>query len=149
MGATIAVSSRKRRRDGVQPDINVTPLVDVVLVLLIIFMVITPALGGYAAVLPKAVTSAPEKEERVTLGIDNQGRYYVDETGRPVAPEQLAQALQNAYSTRPEDHVLYLKADQGIAYSVVLTAIDAARAAGVRRIGAITELPAPKPEEEG
>ena len=112
-------------------------------------MVITPTLGGYVAVLPKAVTAAPEKDDRVTLGIDQQGRYYVDETGQPVAPASLTQALMNAYAARPGDHVLYLKADQGVAYSVVLTAIDAARAAGVSRIGAITEMPVPTDEEEG
>jgi biopolymer transport protein TolR len=124
----------------VNSDINVTPMIDVMLVLLIIFMVVTPALGGYAAILPKAVTSAPEKEDRVTLGIDNQGRYYLDESPGQIPLEQLSNVLRQAYSTRPEDHVLYLKADRGVQYSVVLSAIDAARVAGVRRIGAITEI---------
>jgi len=124
----------------VNADINVTPMIDVMLVLLIIFMVITPAMAGYVAVLPKAVTSAPEKEERVTLGIDNQGKFYLDEKQVPQA--QLAAALQQQYATRPEDHILYLKADHGVQYSVILTAIDAAREAGVAKIGAITEMPA-------
>ena len=53
----------------VNADINVTPMIDVMLVLLIIFMVVTPALAGYTAILPKAKTAAPEKEKRVTLGI--------------------------------------------------------------------------------
>ena len=124
-------------------EINVTPMIDVMLVLLIIFMVITPSLAGYTAVLPKAITAAPEKEERVTLGIDNQGRYFIDEEGKPIPPQQLTQALMAAYAKRPpDDHILYLKADQGVEYSVVLTAIESARQAGVARIGAITELPA-------
>ena len=59
----------------VTADINVTPMIDVMLVLLIIFMVVTPALAGYTAVLPKARTAAPEKEDRVTLGIDRAGKY--------------------------------------------------------------------------
>ena len=127
----------------VNSEINVTPMIDVMLVLLIIFMVITPALAGYTAVLPKAYTAAPEKEDRVTLGIDTQGRYHLDEDPGVIAPDQLAAALRQAYSTRdPEDHVLYLKADVGVDYAVVLTAIDAARVAGVRRIGAITEAAA-------
>jgi len=124
-------------------DINVTPMIDVMLVLLIIFMVITPALAGYTAVLPKAVTAAPEKEDRVTLGIDNEGRYYLDEEGKPIPPQQLTQALVAAYQKRPpDDHVLYLKAHDAVEYSVVLTAIESARQAGVARIGAITEIPA-------
>jgi biopolymer transport protein ExbD/biopolymer transport protein TolR len=127
----------------VNSDINVTPMIDVMLVLLIIFMVITPAMAGYKAILPKAVMAGPDKEDKVTLGIDNQGRFWLEKS-TPMAPipeQQLTARLQQAYASRPEDHVLYLKADQGVQYSVVLTAIDAARNAGVRKIGAITEQP--------
>jgi biopolymer transport protein ExbD/biopolymer transport protein TolR len=131
----------------VNSEINVTPMIDVMLVLLIIFMVITPALAGYTAELPKAYTAAPEKEDRVTLGIDTEGRYHLDESPGVIPPDQLATALRSAYATRPDDHVLYLKADNGVEYSVVLTAIDAARVAGVRRIGAITESAAAQPAE--
>ncbi len=125
--------------NDVNADINVTPMIDVMLVLLIIFMVITPALAAYAVQLPRAATVAPEKEERVTLGIDSRGLYYLEEAARPVPPAELTARLRELYAARPEDHVLYLKADQGVEYGVVLTAIDAARAAGVRRIGAIAE----------
>jgi biopolymer transport protein ExbD len=125
----------------VNADINVTPMIDVMLVLLIIFMVITPALAGYQWTAPKALTAAPEKEKRVTLGIDKTGRYFVGEPPKPVSPADLTQALKQQYASHPDDHTLYLKADNAVAYSVVLTAIDAAREAGVRRIGAITELP--------
>ena len=131
----------------VNNEINVTPMIDVMLVLLIIFMVLTPALAGYTAVLPKAYTAAPEKDDRVTLGIDTDGRYHLDESPGVIPPDQLASALRNAYATRPDDHVLYLKADNGVEYSVVLTAIDAARVAGVRRIGAITEAATTTPAE--
>jgi biopolymer transport protein ExbD len=132
----------------VTADINVTPMIDVMLVLLIIFMVVTPALAGYTAVLPKAKTSAPEKDKRVTLGIDRQGFYYIEgKQSVKVAPAQLAAELQKAYTTRPDDHVLYLKADNQAGYDKVLTAIDAARTAGVRRIGAITEMPAVKAKD--
>lgn len=143
-----------REGSAVTSDINVTPMVDVMLVLLIIFMVITPALAGYHVTLPKSANALPERDERVTLGIDINGNYYLDEQPQPVAPEQLAPRLRELYATRPEDHVLYMKADQGVEYSVVLTAIDAARAAGVRRVGAITEMaqpaaPASGSQEEG
>jgi len=132
----------------VNADINVTPMIDVMLVLLIIFMVVTPALAGYTAVLPKAKTAAPEKEKRVTLGIDKAGFFYIEgKQTVKVAADQLPAELQKAYATRPDDHILYLKADGGAGYDKVLTAIDAARAAGVRRIGAITELPAQKAKQ--
>ncbi|HYJ80453.1 MAG TPA: biopolymer transporter ExbD [Longimicrobiaceae bacterium] len=135
----------------VNADINVTPMIDVMLVLLIIFMVVTPALSGYQAVLPKAKTSAPEKDKRVTLGIDKAGDFYIEGTaGQPtekVTSAQLAAELAERFRARPEDHVLYMKADHEAGYDRVLTAIDAARNAGVRRIGAITEMPAARTKQ--
>ncbi|MDQ3388416.1 MAG: biopolymer transporter ExbD [Gemmatimonadota bacterium] len=127
----------------VTADINVTPMIDVMLVLLIIFMVVTPQLAGYTAVLPKARMAAPEKDDRVTLGIDTQGQYWIEDVPNPgpIADDQLAARLQSAYANRPEDHILYLKADYSVGYDRILTAIDAARIAGVARIGAITEIP--------
>src|SRR3954471_3599629 len=86
----------------VNADINVTPMIDVMLVLLIIFMVVTPALAGYTAILPKAKTAAPEKEKRVTLGIDKAGFFYIEGKQTVKVPEdQLTQKLKDAYSTRP------------------------------------------------
>ncbi|HEV2149918.1 MAG TPA: biopolymer transporter ExbD [Longimicrobiaceae bacterium] len=123
-------------------EINVTPMIDVMLVLLIIFMVVTPSITSMA-LLPKAATAVPEKEDRVTLGIDEAGRYFLDgdRAAGPIAPEELEVRLRAAYARRPpEDHVLYLKADKRVPYARVLTAVDAARQAGVSRIGAITEL---------
>ena len=132
----------------VNAEINVTPMIDVMLVLLIIFMVVTPALAGYTAILPRAKTAAPEKEKRVTLGIDRAGNYYIEGKQTVKVPEaQLADELKKAYATRPDDHVLYMKADNDAGYDRILTAIDAARVAGVRRIGAITEMPKAKPKE--
>jgi biopolymer transport protein ExbD len=122
----------------VTADINVTPMIDVMLVLLIIFMVVTPALA-FEAKLPKAKTAAPEKEERITLGIDKEGKYFVED--KPVADADLERRLKEEYAKRPDDHVLYLKSHDEAKYSRVLTAIDAARNAGVRRLGAITEMP--------
>jgi biopolymer transport protein TolR len=129
---------------GVTSSINVTPMVDVMLVLLIIFMVITPILTAYETELPQAQYVVPEPDDDVvTLGIDAYGVHYVGDQAIP--PEQLAAELRRIYSSRPDDHLLYLKADRKVGYGVVLTAIDAARAAGVRTIGAITE---PKQEDD-
>lgn len=124
-------------RGNVTSDINVTPMVDVMLVLLIIFMVITPVLATYDTELPEAEHVVPEPDDDVvTLGIDAQGVYHV--AGATVSPERLAPTLRSIYAARTDDHLLYLRADRSISYDVVLSAIDAARAAGVRTIGAIT-----------
>ena len=122
----------------VNADINVTPMVDVMLVLLIIFMVVTPVLTQYEATPPTAVNVMPEPDEDViTLGIDNQGAFYVED--ELVPSNRLQATLRQIYERRPGDHLLFLRADRGVGYNVVLDAIDAARGAGVRTIGAIIE----------
>jgi biopolymer transport protein ExbD len=126
-----------RSRNELAASINVTPMVDVMLVLLIIFMVVTVTLP-YTAELPRARAAAPAAEDRVTLGIDDAGQYWVDRAQVP-APE-LSARLAAAYADRADDHVLYLKADHGVPYATVLGAVDAARLAGVRRVGMITEV---------
>jgi biopolymer transport protein TolR len=123
-------------------EINVTPMIDVMLVLLIIFMVITP--GIVQASLPAARTATYERERHPTLIIDALGRYSIDVGRRfEAVPDARLQArLAAVYAGRPDDHVLYLKADKNASYARVLTALDAARQAGVLRIGAVTEQPA-------
>lgn len=125
----------------VQSSINVTPMIDVMLVLLIIFMVITPVILSKSVNLPSAVTAAPEKDDRVTLIIDAQRRFFLEQRQEPIPLSRLTAELQALYADRPQNHVLYLKADQAVEYSAVLSAINAARAAGVTRIGAITTAP--------
>jgi biopolymer transport protein TolR len=119
-------------------EINVTPMIDVMLVLLIIFMVITP--GLVRASLPPAHTATYERERHPTLVVDARGAYALDLGRRfeAVSDARLQARLAEVYAGRPDDHVLYLKADRDAAYARVLTALDAARQAGVRRIGAIT-----------
>ena len=123
----------------VAADINVTPMIDVMLVLLIIFMVVTPA--TVMASLPSARTAAPERDRRLTLVVQRNGAFALDlgRTVEHVSDPALGARLAELYAARPGDHVLYLKADRGAGYDRVLTALDAARAAGVRRVGAITE----------
>jgi biopolymer transport protein TolR len=125
----------------VSADINVTPMIDVMLVLLIIFMVVTPA--ALQPALPRARTAEYQRDRHPTLLVDARGRYAIDFAGRSerVAPGELQARLAQLYAPRPQDHVIYLKADRNAEYSSVLTALDAARAAGVRRVGAITEQP--------
>jgi biopolymer transport protein TolR len=123
----------------VTAEINVTPMIDVMLVLLIIFMVITP--GLVRASLPAARTATYERDRHPTLIVDVRGAYALDVGRRfEAVPDARLQArLAQVYAERPDDHVLYLKADRNASYARVLTALDAARAAGVLRIGAVTE----------
>ena len=139
---------RRVRQDVVQPDINVTPLVDVVLVLLIIFMVVTPALlQGFQATLPTGdnLLERPEEESRVVVGIDVDGNWYFNK--RPITRDNMYLALQTSFAERPEDKVLYLKADQGLPYQSILEMMDIGRDAGARVLAAVSEA-TPKPAEE-
>ena len=124
--------------DGVLAGLNITPMIDVMLALLIIFMVVTPVLTEYTATPPVAIHVRPETlEDAITLGIDAHGTYYLGADSVPAA--ELPERLRVAYAARPGDHLLYVRADRSLQYHVVLDAIAAARAAGVRTVGAISE----------
>mgnify|MGYP001327271401 CR=1 FL=1 len=127
-------------RSGVMSEINVTPMVDVMLVLLIIFMVATPTiLAGFQAQLPDGVhlKPRPEMDDRVVLGIDAAGNYYLNQ--RPIRREDAFALLQAEFAARPEDKVLFVKADRNLKYQELLTAMALARDAGARVVAAITE----------
>jgi biopolymer transport protein ExbD len=127
-------------KSSVVGEINVTPMVDVMLVLLIIFMVVTPAIvAGFQARLPQGIhlSSRPEDENRVTLGIDRNGQYYLDR--KPIDRAAAPALLAAEFARRPEDKVLYLKADRRLPYSQVMAAMVMARAAGARVVAAVSE----------
>ena len=124
--------------DELKSDINVTPLVDVMLVLLVIFMVVTPLLKQQVPVeLPLAEHSreAPARIQ-VTLVAAADGTLVLDE--RPVTAEALDAALRDVYAARP-DKTIFLEADRSLPYSRVVDLMDACRAAGVERIGIVTK----------
>jgi len=126
---------------GVQSTPNVTPMIDVMLVLLIIFMVVTPALlAGFTATPPEGVNlkDHPEDEQLdQVLGIDRDGQYYLNK--RAIKNEDLPRLLKTIYDNRVEDKILYLKADKNLEYSKVLDAIDLASKNGVRVVGMISD----------
>ena len=132
-------------RDKVNANINVTPMIDVMLVLLIIFMIVTPLIAaGFQATLPKGknLDPSPEKDTDVILGIDKNGKYFLDT--KPVDAAVLEDYLRSVYAARTEDKILYFKADVNLKYGQVQDAVEMARRAGVRVMAAITE-PVPEP----
>ena len=128
-----------------RPDINVTPLVDVVLVLLIIFMVIVPLVERSLSVAtpPMQETEAPEvSDDQLVLEVLADGT--VRQNQEPVAPADLDARLKAALARRREK-VVFFTADDAANFERAVAALDAAKAAGARTIGLLTEPPAATP----
>jgi len=133
-----------RAAAAVKADINVTPLIDVMLVLLIIFMIVTPIIAaGFQATIPRSENpeNRPEGPDEIRLGIDRDGKFFLDlgEGPRQVKDEDLPGRLENIYTNRTKDKILFLKADQNLDFGRVQQAIEIARQAGARVVAAITE----------
>ncbi|MDF3052872.1 MAG: Biopolymer transport protein ExbD/TolR [Geminicoccaceae bacterium] len=125
---------------SVKSEPNVVPMIDIMLVLLIIFMIVTPLIAaGFKATLPKGknLDPRPEGENEVILGIDQAGRYFLNQ--RPIAAGALEDQLRSIFAARTEDKILYFKADNQLRYAAVQEAVETARRAGVRVMAAITE----------
>src|SRR5690606_15748202 len=98
---------------GVKAEPNVVPMIDVMLVMLIIFMVLTPAIAaGFTAEPPSGINlkAHPEADEDQVLGIDKFGNYFLNKSQIP--NEELGQRLQAIYAVRTIDQILYVKADK-------------------------------------
>ena len=148
----MALSASRDSGSGgsVKADINVTPMIDVMLVLLIIFMIVTPAIAaGFQASIPRAshASKRPEDNGEIRLGIDKDGKFFldmVDQSGtysgmRPVKDEDLPNILLNVYTGRGSDKILFIKSDANVPFSRVQQAVEIARKAGVRVVAAIAE----------
>jgi biopolymer transport protein TolR len=119
---------------------NVTPMIDVMLVLLIIFMVVAPALiSGIVVEPPEAANlrDHPEDPADHTLALDARGAYYLDK--KPIESQVLGSAIAALYPPSSLDRVLYLRAHKDLAYATVLEAMDIARKNGVTVVGMISE----------
>ena len=124
---------------GLNSEINITPLADVMLVLLIIVMLIAPLLQkGVDVILPEAANTSekPENDSQTVLGVTADGRFFVDSVQVP-GPEMLRE-LQAALDSKFEKVVL-IKADQNAQYSDVMSVLDRLQRAGIEDIGLITE----------
>ena len=135
MAMTLPSRAADRR---VLSEINVTPLVDVTLVLLIIFMVTTPMLQrGTDVELPQAQQSEPKEEERITLILTREGRVYLNtqEIPRVSLRDRLVALAHN------RERVVHFRGDAQVPYGLVIEVMDALKAAGIETVGLITERP--------
>ena len=122
-------------------DINVTPMVDVMLVMLIIFMVITPMLSkGISVNMVKTknpmAMQAADKDDAVLVAVTRDGKVYLKTTQMPA--DQLAPKVKDMLATKL-DRTVYLRADAGARYEKVVDVVDNLRAAGVDQLGMLTE----------
>jgi biopolymer transport protein TolR len=136
----MALSVGRSGQTAVKSEPNVVPMIDIMLVLLIIFMIVTPLIAaGFKATLPrgKNLDPRPEGENEVVLGIDEAGRYFLD--GRALPEGTLEDQLRGIFAARTEDKILYFKADNQLRFGKIQEAVETARRSGVRVMAAITE----------
>ena len=121
-------------------EINITPLVDVMLVLLVIFMVTTPMMeSGVPLQLPRAATTPlPKAEKPLTLSITKENRFFMNK--EEVANGQLRERLVDYFKARKRKEV-FIRADGELSYAVVAKAMALVKAAGIDRIGLVTLPP--------
>ncbi len=127
-------------KGGVKSDINVTPLVDVMLVLLIIMMIVAPLLQkGVDVRLPVATNSAekPETQDQTVLAVTADGRLWLNAVMVP--DDQLGQRLSEIFEDKAGQKIVIIKADEDAEYSHVMDAMDSLRANGIEDMGLITE----------
>ena len=130
---------------GLQSEINVTPMVDIMLVLLIIFMVVTPFLQqGITVALPKNMTNPDVdpniiKESSIVISIPNDGEYYLAK--QRVAKEQLSDKVDTMLKgiKNENDRIVYIKSGVNVSYGDVVTVINEVRKLGVDKIGLVAD----------
>jgi biopolymer transport protein TolR len=127
--------------DAVLADINVTPLVDVMLVLLIIFMITAPMLHqGVEVALPKAEADAMQLkiDDPLILSVNRDGLVYVQD--EPIHPSQLMERLTPLIEARG-DEAVFLKGDRDLPYGTIIEVLDILNRGGIRQVGMVTERP--------
>ena len=134
---------RLERTQGAQPmsEINVTPLVDVMLVLVVIFIITAPLLASSIRLdLPKSDAARPnEAPKYVTLVVDRAGQAFLND--QPVSSDQLGQRLRQSAALNPDTEV-QLRADETVPYGRIVEVMGIAQKAGLNRIGFVANVPA-------
>ena len=136
----MAVDSSSQRNGSTISQINVTPLVDVMLVLLVIFMVTAPIIQqGVQVNLPQAKAGAiPGKEEQLVVAITRSGKIYLNDN--PMTLAELGLKLRAIRQLR-QDREVYLRADQDVRYGIVMRTIAEIKQAGIEKLGMVTRPP--------
>ncbi|HXW84338.1 MAG TPA: protein TolR [Candidatus Binataceae bacterium] len=136
------------QRGQMVSQINVTPLVDVMLVLLVIFMVTAPIIQqGVEVNLPKVKAAPlPGKEEQFVVSITRENQLYLNDTKLDAA--QLTDKLAAISKERP-DREVFIRADDQVTYGEVIRTMAAIKAAGIENVGMVTEMPAGGADSEG
>jgi len=131
------IGSGGYRIGGTLAEINIIPLVDVTLVLLLIFMLTAPLMyRGIDVNLPKTAGKPTAVEERMVLTLTKEHTVYLNDKVIPMAT--LEQHLQNIFKDR-QDKTLYLRADQALQYGFVVETMDRVRRSGIEKLGMVTE----------
>jgi biopolymer transport protein TolR len=139
----MAIDTSSQQGSATISQINVTPLVDVMLVLLVIFMVTAPIIQqGVQVNLPQTQAGAiPGKEEQLVVSINRNGRVFLNDTG--MTPAELGQKLRAIRGIKADKEV-YLRADQDVRYGLVMRVIAEIKQAGIEKVGMVTRPPEEK-----
>ena len=131
-------SFNDQNEDAVMGEINMTPLVDVMLVLLIVFIITVPVLQHAVPLSLPSANSAPEqlKPDHIQIAIDAQGQTFWN--GQPVTAEALPERMRGESAKQPQP-VVQLRADRNVRYDAVARTLAAAQQAGLTQIGFVTE----------
>lgn len=133
----MAFTTTNGRTQSSLADINITPLVDVVLVLLVIFMITAPVLqSGIEVSVPKTRSVKEITEQRVVLTIDRDGQLFLDD--KPVNVHELPQRLRQP-KTDPSKQIIYLRADERVPFGLFASVMDAVKLSGITNISIVTQ----------
>jgi biopolymer transport protein TolR len=133
----VAFTSSNGQTRSSLADINITPLVDVVLVLLVIFMITAPVLqSGIEVNVPKTRTVKQITEQRMVVTIDHDQQIFLGD--QPINIHELPQKLKQA-GTDPAHQVIYLRADQGVPFGAFASVMDAVKLAGITNVSIVTQ----------
>jgi biopolymer transport protein TolR len=134
---------RSHQTAGIQAQPNVTPMIDVMLVLLIIFMTIGPLLdAGFPLVPPTGqhLTKHPDESSDAVIGLDVHGGLFYDK--RPITESELRRTLHARFAAAPDDRVVFLRAHEGLPFARVQSAMELASAEGAHVVGLVASADA-------
>ncbi len=126
-------------------EINVTPLVDVVLVLLIIFMVTAPLMQrGIDVDLPRTVAQTADQDERIVVSVSKEGKIFIGDVQIPM--EDLSDQIKRRAKGKENQQAIFLRGDKTLRYEIIMQVMDEMKRSGVPTIGLVTE-PVPPGEK--